>query len=251
VFDAANAFVTSANLTKTALTRNHEFGVKTENAELVASASKYFEGLWGQAGNCLTQERIAEWHREIRAASSCNNGAKGPALSDHGTDCGINPVSDSGSLPSPYEAAPQFFVKFFGESDDRAGGDMMVMDEIRLSGCHWACTYPKGKRPRGVQDGAVMFIARLVADGDIRIFGRAIGRAYKDGADDASPADIDRRIFKADWPHYIRVHEAEFVKGRLQDGVSLAELMKKFGASSFASSAAQIHLALPQPELQA
>jgi hypothetical protein len=40
----------------------------------------------------------------------------------------------------------QSFVKFFGE--DRAGRSLAIVDEVRSSGCHWACTYPKRKRSR-------------------------------------------------------------------------------------------------------
>src|SRR5207249_9444952 len=40
----------------------------------------------------------------------------------------------------------------------RASLDMAVLVEVERSGCHWACTYPKNKRPRQVEDGAVMFM---------------------------------------------------------------------------------------------
>jgi hypothetical protein len=67
-------------------------------------------------------------------------------------------------------------VKFFGRGDNRADRSMQILEEVRRSGSHWACTYPKGKRPRMVRDGATMFMGRLVKDpNDILIFGRARG----------------------------------------------------------------------------
>lgn len=70
-------------------------------------------------------------------------------------------------------------------------------------------------------NGAVMFIGRLTDEKDIRIFGRAIGMAYERGRDDATPEDIARRLWKKDWPRYVRVHDAEFVNGTMANGVSL------------------------------
>ena len=82
-----------------------------------------------------------------------------------------------------------------------------------------------------------MFMGRLVQKpNDTLIFGRAIGMQYVEGRDDATEAEIELRSWKAKWPRYIRVHNAEFVNGFLSDGVSLNELMEKFGPNSFAST---------------
>lgn len=128
------------------------------------------------------------------------------------------------------------FVKFLGDSADRAGLARPVRAEVESSGCNWALCYPANKRPRRVQDGSVMLIGRTVEGPDIRVFGRAVGRSYEDG-DDATPGDIRRRPFKSHWRHYIRVHGAEFIDGALGDGVSLNELMETLGSDAFASTA--------------
>jgi hypothetical protein len=131
--------------------------------------------------------------------------------------------------------APQAFVKFLGESDNREPLDWPTIAEIERAGCHWAVAYPAAKRPSGVQDDAVIFIARLTRDpNDIRIFGRAVGMKHQPGRDDATSADIARRPWKETWPRYIRVHHAEFVAGTMANGVSLNELMDTLGADSFA-----------------
>jgi hypothetical protein len=114
---------------------------------------------------------------------------------------------------------------------------MQILEEVRQSGSHWACTYPKGKRPRMVHDGAIMFMGRLVKDPkDILIYGRAVAIHHEPGRDDATAADIRLRGWKAKWSHYVRVDNAEFIGGNLANGVSLRELMDTLQADSYAST---------------
>ena len=90
-------------------------------------------------------------------------------------------------------------------------------------------------RASGVQDEAIIFIARLTREpNDIRIFGQAIGMRHQPGRDDATSADIALRSWKEKWSRYIRVHHAEFVAGTMANGVFLNELMGTLGADSFA-----------------
>jgi hypothetical protein len=141
------------------------------------------------------------------------------------------------AIPSRVAASHQAFVKFFGEASNRIDRESRIFDEVSRAGCHWACTYPRGKRPRAVRDGAVMFMGRLVNEpNDTIIFGRAIGLRHEPGRDDATAADIKKRWWKDRWPHYVRVHDAEFVDGPLANGISLAELMEKWGPNSFFST---------------
>jgi hypothetical protein len=138
------------------------------------------------------------------------------------------------SLPGAFTDARQAFVKFLGEGDNRVPLSFPTIEEIKLAGCHWAVAYPTSRRPTGVKDEAVIFIARLTQDpNDIRIFGRAIGLKYEPGRDDATAEDIVARPWKATWPRYIRVHHAEFVAGTMTNGVSLNDLMTTLGPNSF------------------
>lgn len=140
------------------------------------------------------------------------------------------------------DEAHQGFVKFFGEGHDRTSIASSVLVEVRSSGCHWACTYPKGKRPRQVENGALIFMGSLThSPKDIRIYGRAIGIRHREGRDDATTADIELRPWRKRWPHYIRVHHVEFINGTLEDCVSLGEMMDTLGPNSFGST--QEHLA--------
>ena len=230
------AIVTSANLTEQALVRNHEFGFDAEYPDIAADCHAYFDRLWGLAGMDLVLARIEEWEEKIAAAKSAAGPARRrPSLGDEGTDVGFS--RDSGEAPTLTNSSEHGFVKFFGKSSGRENRSLSIIEELRITGAHWACTYPMGRRPRSVRNGAVMFIGQLVKnDADIMIFGRGIGRQYRDGEDDASPADIKLRGWKKSWPHYIRVEGAEFIDGRLDDGVSLNQMMSELGALSFAST---------------
>lgn len=236
LFGEDRAIVTSANLTVAALTRNLEFGFVTSDPGVITNCHNYFDSLWSRAGDDLELTRLTEW--EDRVTRCLASGAKpgpGGALGDEGTEVGIHtPPPD---LPSPLAEADRAFVKLFGESHRRAERSDTILEEVDRSGCHWACTYPKGKRPRQVRDGDVMYMGRMVQDpNDIVVYGRAIALRHRLERDDATQADIERRSWKTKWPHYVRVHHAEFIAGTLRNGVSLYELMDELGADAFAST---------------
>jgi hypothetical protein len=83
----------------------------------------------------------------------------------------------------------------------------------------------------------MMFMGRLVKEpSDTLIYGRAIGMHHEPGRDDATERDLKKRWWKKRWPHYVRVHHAEFISGNLSNGISLNELMDALGPDSFAST---------------
>ena len=233
---ADRAIVTSANLTEQGLIRNHEFGFFAQDEEIVANCHAYFERLWKMAGPDLSHSKLDVWDQKVTAALAAGAGTRStPNLGDEGKEVGLAKVLEI--APSAAAIAEQGFVKFFGEGHRRLERFIPVIDEVNRAGCHWACSYPKAKRPRQVRDGALLFMGRLVDHPkDIMIFGRAIGMKHVYGRDDATDAEIKKRPFKAKWPRYIRVHDAEFVNGTLGDGVSLNELMDDLGAKAFAST---------------
>lgn len=236
LFGESLAVVTSANLTEAALLRNHELGFVAEDSAIVGGCRQYFDDLWNRAGLDLTPERLADWERTVTnylATGGRSSAATG--LGDEGTDAGV--LSAPVVLPALVDNAGQTFVKFFGVSSKRIERSSAVLEEVRRSGCHWACTYPKDKRPRQVQDGAVMFVARLVKEpDDILIFGRAVGMHHEPGRDDATADEIAQRPWKQTWPHYVRVHHAEFLAGELANGISLIELMNSLKSDAFVAT---------------
>ncbi|HWN72684.1 MAG TPA: hypothetical protein VNN15_02625 [Solirubrobacterales bacterium] len=130
------------------------------------------------------------------------------------------------------------FVKFFGQGSNRSPRGRSVLDAVKTSGSHRICTYPRARRPRAVREGDVMFMGHLVSGpNDIKVYGRAVATAYEEGQDDATPEDIALRPWLERWPHFIRVHDMEFVDGTLDEGVSLSELMDELGAYAFGPTA--------------
>lgn len=237
LFGDARAAVTSANLTSRGLKRNHEFGCVSEDGPFIEACRSYFDRLWKAAGSDLAAEQLDEWDAQVTAFLASGGRPQLEAgLPDHGVVVDIDPLTTTVTPGWPAESG-QAFVKFFGRSNDRLPWTFDAFDEVRRAGCHCACTYPEGKRPRQVADGDTLFTARLVKDpNDTLIFGRAIGMAHVEGRDDATPAEIDARPWKAQWPHYIRVHHGEFVAGPLAHGVRLSELMNVLDTNAFAST---------------
>jgi hypothetical protein len=233
----SRAIVTSANLTQAALDRNHEFGLVSGDPAVISTCHKYFDRLWQFGKQDLTTAQLDDWDQIVsqhNATGGRSNNSSG--LGDFGA------IDDnSGQLilpPSDLAAdASQAFVKFLGQSGNRAELSLKTIDEIKSAGCHWAVAYPAKRRPRGVEDGAIVYIARLTKEpNDMRIFGRAIGMKHEPGRDDASPDEIALRPWKNTWPRYIRVHHAEFVAGTMANGISLNELMEELEHNSFAST---------------
>lgn len=234
LFGSTRVIVTSANLTEAALSRNHEFGFVSQDAEVIAKCGRYFDDLWSRGGVDLTPELLDRWDQVVthhRASGGRPDQQAG--LGDFGADAGF-------VGPAPFAVseliadAPQAFVKFLGVSSDRVPLTFSTIEEIKRAGCHWAVAYPATKRPRNVKDDAIMFIGRLTHDPhDIRIFGRAIGMSHVPVRDDATDEDIALRSWKATWPRYVRVHHAEFVAGTMANGVSMNALMEELGASCF------------------
>ena len=236
VFGTTRAIITSANLTRAGLSMNHEFGVVTEDRAAVERCLAYFDALWRVAGKDLQPGQLDEWDSTLTGhLASGGRPARTTVLRDFGADAGFIPAHDV-ETSSIFADPPQAFVKFLGEGSNRVPTSFETTEEVRRAGCHWALAYPEGKRPRAAKDGAVMFIARLTDEPDIRIFGRAVAMRHEPGRDDATPADIERREWVSRWPHYIRVHHAQFLSGPMKNGVSLNELMATLDSRSFAST---------------
>lgn len=238
LFGKSRAIVTSANLTNAGLRHNHEFGFVSEQRAVADNCNAYFNKLWSSAGANLTQVTLDAWIASVTEflVTGAQLSHTSAVLQDFGQDVGILPdlapaVGPNTGWPS---MAEQSFVKLFGQSHKRKVRSKPVLVELDRSGCHWACTYPKNRRPRMVEDGACMYMGLMMKDpSDIVVFGRGFAMKYKEGRDDATPEDIAKRPWKAEWPHYIRVHDVNFVAGVTGNGVSLNALMKDLGADTF------------------
>ena len=237
LFGESRAIITSANLTEAALYRNHEFGMVTDDAIVVKRCRSYFKRLWQCAGSDLRLKDVRSWNARIQQHQLLGGRADSAIrLEDLGADVGITKLAPV-RVPMAVTDASQAFVKFQGNSKNRVDLSVSTIEELKSGGCHWAVCYSANKRPRQVENGDVVFIGRFTrAPNDIRVFGRATGMAYKEGRDDATEADIELRDWKRYFPHYIRVHSAEFVDGEMSNGVSLNELMDTLEENSFATT---------------
>lgn len=235
LFGSKRVIVTSANLTQAALNRNHEFGLVSDNPDIIAACRKYFDGLWLRGGADVMLTQLDEWSAIVnldRVKGGRPNRTTG--LGDFGADAGVVKPPPM-SLPVAVTDAQQGFVKFLGVGSDRRPLLIRTIEVIKGSGCHWAVAYPASKKPRSVKEGAVIFMGLLTREpNDIIVFGRAIGIEHNPKHDTATKGDIEVRPWKEKWPHYIRVHHAEFVAGEMKNGISLNELMDVLDADSFA-----------------
>ena len=237
IFGKSRAIITSCNLTEAALRRNHEFGMVIVDEAVIAECLAYFDSLWQLSGSDLLGEQLDAWNNIITDYWLCGGRPnKVSDLQDFGVNTGVidPPLA---KVPLVVADASQAFVKLLGMSNNRAPLSVTTIEEVKGGGSHWAACYPGKKRPTGVDDNSVIFMGRLTEDpNDIRVFGRAIGMAYREGRDDATPADFELRPWKSKWSRYIRVHHAEFVGGTLKNGVSLNEMMDTLKSDSFAST---------------
>lgn len=241
IFGGSRAAVTSANLTTAAFTRNREFGCVSDDRNFVAACQVYFDDLWSHAGDDLVAPTLDEWESRIEEFLSAGGRRGSEAdLPDLGSFTTLQepPMSDgqdsNGGWIEEYSNAR---VKFFGEGHNRARWSLPTLDEVRRSGCHWAGTYPTGRRPRSVQDGDILFMARMVENpNDMAIYGRAIAMRHVPGRDDASEAELAERPWKSQWSHYVRVHHAEFIAGTLRNSVALSTLMDTLRSDAFATT---------------
>ena len=243
LFGATRAISTSANLTFRGLNHNHEFGFASDEPSVIAGCRSYFDGLWIKAGENLTLAKLERWKHIIDGEIKRRGGqTKTAALADDGVNIGLpSPELESISIPLT-GLSDQAVVKFTGLADDRVLRKTKIIEVLQRSG-HGYVGFPEKKVPRQIQDGATMYIARMTEfPNDHVIYGRALAMAYKAGRDDASPQDIERFSWTKKWCRFIRLQKPEYIAGTLENGISLNELMKKFGSASFTSTAKNVSL---------
>ena len=235
VFGQERAIVTSANLTDAAMMRNHEFGVISDDPDMVQNCRKYIDVLWNRAGPNLISGQLDEWKLRLSQDSVGLQRPIGSALPDYGADVGFSP--DMSESESPLMNSAKAFLKFSGEGSSRLSRKTAVLEEVERSRSASALYYPKNKRPRSVENNSLMFISALVSDpDDVLIYGHAFALAYQERLDDLDISQRNEWDPEGKWPHFIRVRDAKFIEGTLDDGVSLNELMNELGSDAFAST---------------
>ena len=133
LFGDRRAIVTSANLTEAGLCHNPEFGVVTNDATAVRECRAYFDNLWSRGGGNLCREKLDAWDGKVKRHLVSGQTETTGVLNDLGVDAGLDEVPP-GRIATIFENAPQAFVKFLGESTNRAAlvviynrGDQSIM----------------------------------------------------------------------------------------------------------------------------
>jgi hypothetical protein len=223
IFDKRAAIITSANLTNGGLVSNHECGIYLTDKNVIQNLHDYFNDLKKIAPNKLIIDQCDDWEKEL-AGIVVYKGKVGE-LPDHG-----------GTLAN-FDKTKNYYIKIFGKADNRVELDFPIKTEIERAHCHYACTFPLNKKPRQVNDGDIIFMARMTQNpNDYAIFGKAIALKYVDGRDKASQQEIEENNWKNRWSIYLRVKKPVFINGTMADGVLLSELLSKFDYDSFPST---------------
>lgn len=223
IFDDRSAIITSANLTSGGLVNNYECGIYLTVSSTINDLHKYFDSLKSIAGQNLTIEQCENWQQELSQLEIHNT--KIPSLPDYGS-----------SLVK-VDKNKNYYIKFFGTADNRVALNFSTKEEIDRALCHYACGFSQNKKPRQIQQGDIIYFARMTYDPlNYAIFGKAEAIKFKDVRDEATELEIKERPWKKDWPIYLRVTNPVFIDGSMSDCVLLYDLIKSLDYESFPST---------------
>ena len=103
--------------------------------------------------------------------------------------------------------------------------------------CHYACGFNIKKRPRQINEGDIIYLARMTKEpNDYSIFGKAVAIKYKDNRDFATENEIKQRPWKKDWPVYLRLKNGEYLDGTLGNFTLMGQLIHDLKYFAFEST---------------
>jgi HKD family nuclease len=222
LFDKKSAIISSANLTSGGLKNNFECGILINEDTTLIELDQYFGKLKG-FGNVATLHDTQTWKARLNNLEIQNT--ETPTLPDFGaTDVQLNPEVN-------------YYVKFFGSGNNRVPLSFEVKEEVDRALCHYACGFSRKKKPKQIRTGDIIYMARLTYDPyDFSIFGKAEAIEYVEGRDEVSSNELIERPWKEHWPIYLRVKNATFIDGTMEDGVLLYDLISALDHQSFEST---------------
>lgn len=223
LFDKRAAIVSSANLTNGGLINNFECGIYTDDKRVINQLHSYFDELKALSPNRLTGEMCDAWETLISDLEIVNIPA--PSLPDFGAS----------QIQS--DETKRYYVKFLGTSKTRHPLTVRTTDVIRSSLCHYAVGFSPTKKPRRINDDDVIYIARMTqSPNDFAIFGRGTAIKFNEARDVATEEEIKQRVWKKDWPYYLRINNPVFLDGTLGECILLYDLIREFDYAGFAST---------------
>lgn len=223
IFDTKTVIITSANFTNGGFFNNYELGIKSDVKEEVNESLSYFNYLWSFNNSILDFDTIVEWENIISKNKITLNVSN---LEDCGT-----------SIIKKIIGNKNYFIKFYGTADDRANWDENVDDLIDGTHCHFAVTFPEEiGRPIRYNEGDIVYMARMIDNGEYAIFGKAIARKHDRIRDVASEEDKKQIKWKKYYPIYIRVHSGEFLNTTFKNCPKMGIMMSELGYECFRST---------------
>ena len=227
LFDNRCAIITSSNLTTSGLEHNFECGIFLTDTTIIQNLHDYFNKLKNIADQPLSVDLCKQWRQELKKTEKEIINTKIPSLHDYGA-----PASQIQIDPTK-----NYFIKFFGTASERVPLTFTTRKEIERALCHYACGFSKNKKPRQINDGDIIYMARMTNDPkNYAIFGKAEAIKFIDGRDEATKDEIAQRPWKKDWPIYLRIVNPIFIDGTLGDCVLLYDLIKVLDYESFPST---------------
>ncbi|MBI5729524.1 MAG: NgoFVII family restriction endonuclease [Ignavibacteriales bacterium] len=217
------AIISSANLTSGGLYHNYECGILFDDKLLLKQLQDEFSKYKAICKETLTIPEIENW--------------EGILAKNKITNLESTSFPDYGSEAERILSNKSYYVKIFGTSENRVAPIYTIRNEVDRALCHYACCFSEKKKPRRIEDGDIIFMARLIKEpNDYAIFGRAEAIKYNEKRDRATKNEKMQRDWKNNWPIYMRVKNSKFIDGMMQDGILLYDLIKHFDYESFPST---------------
>lgn len=230
LFDYKSVIITSANFTSGGFFNNREFGVITDESQVVNNAQSYFEELWRFGQKLLEISTLEDWANTIKKSIASGSDSPLPKLPDFGF-----------SKIKKVLKGRRYFIKFFGTGNDRAEMDKLVEDSIRYGIAHYAISFSKAKndkRPTRYRDGDIVFMAEMSKHGqnDYSIFARGVAIKHDRKRDVAGPDDFNHVEWTRDWPILVRVKDVRFINGTYADCPKMNDLISDLDYECFEST---------------
>lgn len=207
------AIITSANLTNGGLKNNLECGVLIYDNEKLNELNIYFNDLIETNNEQLDQVEIDKWKLKL---ANIEPYTRNKLLSDYGSKKTIK-----------YDK--NYFIKILGRSNHRLEKSALVKDVIEGSLCNQITGF--SYYPHKFTDGDTFYFSRMVRPNDHIIFGRGV--IYNSYGVKANSKQISTLNWLKDYPITVRVKDAKFVNGTLNNGVSLYDMIYQLKESSF------------------
>lgn len=226
LFDQRATIISSANLTRGGLIDNYECGLYTTDQAIIVELDRYFNFFKNIGGNPLTVEECERWKEDLEQKSEiCNT--PNTSLPDYGKTGAI----------SATDQIKSYYIKIFGTSRNRKNLETTIKEEVDRALCHYACGFSSKKKPRKINNGDIIYMARMTEDPrDLAIFGRAEAIRFDEKRDKATENEIKQRPWKKDYPIYLRVRNPVFIDGKFGDCVLLGDLINELDFESFPST---------------